>query len=307
MSRRLDEVRTSSTMMFVNVDLRVLQSPLLSGDATKMYGLFADSINTHTHVGYLSRERLAVYFGKSLRTVDRVLAELVQHKIVTAQRRFNQTSLYTVHHFDTLPPAVVASALAARAECDALHTTALDLVPDLPETDTTDVAGTVSPDVAEAAPTVSTDMAEASSPAISVDTVTPDLSSTLSPDPAHYQDELLERKNKYNPPTPEPEPLPGIGERAPTSTNDVRFVEFWKACPRRVGKADAFRKYQAAIRTGISSQTLLTAIRRYAAECRGKDPQFVVYPGTWLNQGRWDDEPHRVAPTGTDSPPAYLL
>lgn len=103
-------------------------------------------------------------------------------------------------------------------------------------------------------------------------------------------------------------PSDGDGERPPTSTNDPRFVEFWAACPRRIGKAAALRKYQVAIRRGVSSQTLLDGMRRYAVACRGKDPQYIAHPETWLNQGRWDDE---LGATGTggnnDAPPGYLL
>jgi hypothetical protein len=85
------------------------------------------------------------------------------------------------------------------------------------------------------------------------------------------------------------------GEKPPTSTADPRFVEFWAVCPRMVAKAAAFRKYQDAIRKGITSTTLLDGMRAYAASVRGKDPQFIVHPATWLHQGRWDDQPDPVA------------
>lgn len=92
--------------------------------------------------------------------------------------------------------------------------------------------------------------------------------------------EVEKNKNKDSP----------SNERAPTSVTDPRFVEFWAACPRKVGKADAFRKYQLAVRDGTSSSRLLEAMRRYATAMRGKDPQYIAYPATWLHKGRWDDE-----------------
>ena len=83
------------------------------------------------------------------------------------------------------------------------------------------------------------------------------------------------------------------GEPIPTSTADERFTEFWDACPRKVKKAEAFRKYQATIRAGASSAALLEGMRRYALSVRDSDPQYIAHPSTWLHQGRWEDEPVR--------------
>jgi hypothetical protein len=306
-SRRLDEVRTSSKLIYVNLDMRVLQSPLVSGDAVKLYGILADAINTHSHVGHISRDRMAVYLGKSVRTTERILGELVSHGIVTSKRRYNETSLYTVHHFDTLPDKVADSAAAAVERCDALKGVDLEVVPDLPETDTTDMAEAqdhrLTTDVTEA-PTVPPDMAEASEAHDRSDgTVTTDL--------AHYQDDVTKTKNKNTSSADadghgaEDDAPMLLGERPPTSTSDPRFAAFWAACPRKIGKADAFRKYQIAIRRGVASQVLLDGITRYAAACRGKDPQYIAHPSTWLHQGRWDDELTPTGTTGTSTIPEY--
>jgi hypothetical protein len=61
-------------------------------------------------------------------------------------------------------------------------------------------------------------------------------------------------------------------------------------CPKKIAKADAFRKYQAAIRAAVPSSVLLEGMRRYASSVRDGDPKFTVHPSTWLHQGRWDDE-----------------
>lgn len=255
-------------MIFVSLDLRILQSPTVSGDAVKLYGLLADSINTQTHVGRVSRERIGVYFGKSCRSVDRVLGELLKHGIVTSQRRYNQTSLYTVHHFDTLPEEIAKSSFEARSRCDQLQNPpSLEIVPDLPET--------VTPDLAEAT-SVTPDLAEATgvNPAGSPETDTPDL--------ATYQDESSKNKKKLKTP-------PNV-ERVPASTADPRFVAFYTAYPRHIGKAGAFRKYQIAVKSGVSSDVLLAAATRYAEAAKDTDPQYIPYPETWLSKGRWDDE-----------------
>lgn len=92
-----------------------------------------------------------------------------------------------------------------------------------------------------------------------------------------------ERKTKDSPSTPG-------AEKPPTSTNDERFAEFWAVCPRKIGKADAFRKYALAIRRGASSADLLAGMQAYAYSVRDKDPQYIAHPSTWLHQGRWEDE-----------------
>ena len=79
-------------------------------------------------------------------------------------------------------------------------------------------------------------------------------------------------------------------EQAPRVSTDPRFVEFWDECPKKVGKADAFRRYQLTIRSGVSSAQVLEGMRRYALAVRDTDPKFIVHPATWLHQGRWDDD-----------------
>jgi hypothetical protein len=73
-------------------------------------------------------------------------------------------------------------------------------------------------------------------------------------------------------------------------STDTGFDEFWDAYPRRIGKAEALRKYQAAVHSGVTAAALLEAARRYALSARGTDPKFIAHPATWLHQGRWDDD-----------------
>ena len=35
----------------------------------------------------------------------------------------------------------------------------------------------------------------------------------------------------------------------------------------------------------------MAAVERYTAEVRDIDPKFILYPATWLNGKRWEDEP----------------
>lgn len=75
-----------------------------------------------------------------------------------------------------------------------------------------------------------------------------------------------------------------------TKDSIVGFEKFWLACPRRIGKEAARKAYEKARKT-TSDAELLEGIRRYATTRAGQDEQYTVHPATWLNQGRWADEP----------------
>ena len=75
-----------------------------------------------------------------------------------------------------------------------------------------------------------------------------------------------------------------------TKDSIVGFEKFWLACPRRIGKEAARKAYEKARKTTSDSE-LLEGMRRYAATRAGQDEQYTVHPATWLNQGRWADEP----------------
>jgi DNA-binding transcriptional regulator YhcF (GntR family) len=75
-----------------------------------------------------------------------------------------------------------------------------------------------------------------------------------------------------------------------TRDSIVGFEKFWLACPRRIGKEAARKAYEKARKTTSDSE-LLEGMRRYAATRAGQDEQYTVHPATWLNQGRWADEP----------------
>lgn len=70
------------------------------------------------------------------------------------------------------------------------------------------------------------------------------------------------------------------------------FEAFWKAYPRRVNKAKAFRAWKSATET-VSEDILIDAAKRYAAyhDSVGTDQQYIKHPTTWLNGGEWDSIP----------------
>lgn len=75
------------------------------------------------------------------------------------------------------------------------------------------------------------------------------------------------------------------------------FELFWANYPKRVGKKAAQKAWlHAQNRPRIDD--LLAALRRACAseQWRKDGGQFIPNPATWLNQGRWDDEPVQIAP-----------
>lgn len=88
---------------------------------------------------------------------------------------------------------------------------------------------------------------------------------------------------------------------------DQAFEDFWIAFPagRKQAKAearDAFRRIVTGRhRKGLraTAATLIAAAARYAASA--PDPEYTPMPSTWLNGGRWEDDP---SATGASPDPA---
>jgi len=71
---------------------------------------------------------------------------------------------------------------------------------------------------------------------------------------------------------------------------ESEFEAFWLTFPRHTGKLAAQKSYKKA-RTMASAQQLLDGVDTY----RHTKPAYAdwCHPATWLNQGRWMDEPDR--------------
>ncbi len=69
----------------------------------------------------------------------------------------------------------------------------------------------------------------------------------------------------------------------------------YDAYPRKVGKAAALKAIDRAIKSGaITADTLLAKVKAYAAAVATwpeADRQFIPHPATWVNAGRYDDDP----------------
>ena len=80
------------------------------------------------------------------------------------------------------------------------------------------------------------------------------------------------------------------------------FDSFWAAYPHRVGKADAVKAFDRALRR-TDIDTLMAGLHRYVAKT---DDRPWCNPATWLNQDRWTDEPATVMPQARGSPPPRI-
>jgi len=80
-------------------------------------------------------------------------------------------------------------------------------------------------------------------------------------------------------------------EKQPTALS-VRFEEFWKAYPKKVGKDAAKKAFEKRKPDQAMVDAMLNAIHfQKASDAWQKDGgQFIPNPATWLNQGRWQDE-----------------
>lgn len=113
-----------------------------------------------------------------------------------------------------------------------------------------------------------------------------------TPNPVHPEPGSPRTGVQETPNGGSPEPPRTVKESSNADVLDAEFEEFWRVCPRKVGKSHARKAYIAA-RKKVSAAELLTAMKRHALEVRGRDPNYIPHPATWLNGERWADEPPR--------------
>lgn len=107
---------------------------------------------------------------------------------------------------------------------------------------------------------------------------------TVSYPPAHS--ELAEEEPDEEEPGEEHTP----SRAAARGVLEAAWTTFWEMYPRHVGKQDAKKAFEKAART-VDPETIVDAAARFASDPNLPEKQFIPHPGTWLRQGRWDDEP----------------
>ncbi len=72
-----------------------------------------------------------------------------------------------------------------------------------------------------------------------------------------------------------------------SNARGARFPEFWAIYPNKVGKRDAGKAFDRALKRADFG-AIMAGLRRYIAKT---DDRPWCNPATWLNQDRWTDEP----------------
>lgn len=68
------------------------------------------------------------------------------------------------------------------------------------------------------------------------------------------------------------------------------FEDFYLAYPRKVGKQNAAKAFDQAVKRA-SIEDIASGLERIITSWSNKDPQYIPHPATWLNRDGWLDEP----------------
>ncbi|MDQ0030177.1 hypothetical protein [Arthrobacter bambusae] len=86
-----------------------------------------------------------------------------------------------------------------------------------------------------------------------------------------------------------------------SSSSTTAFDAFWAGYPRKVGKAAAQKAFAKALKF-TDVETVMSGVEALRTEVAGKDQKFTPHAATWLNEGRWDDEPSGQLQIPVNSP-----
>lgn len=87
-------------------------------------------------------------------------------------------------------------------------------------------------------------------------------------------------------------------ENKPSTATPVGFAEFWEAYPKKTGKIAALKAWKKN-RPNLSRSLSAIAMQKETAGWRKDGGQYIPNPATWLNEGRWDDEPTTEGSSGS--------
>ena len=105
-----------------------------------------------------------------------------------------------------------------------------------------------------------------------------------------------------------------VDERERVRRFDVQvlFDRFWRVYPRKVAKIAARKAFERILRKADDPAALTATMCRALERQRDSENwthdegRFVPYPATWLNAGRWEDEPETGDPGDAPADAASL-
>lgn len=84
---------------------------------------------------------------------------------------------------------------------------------------------------------------------------------------------------------------PDEKEKTPSPATPSRlFAQFWDWYPRKVGKPDAAKAYEKAVKKH-GEQVIIAGVERLRLDPNLPEKSFIPHPATWLNREGWTDEP----------------
>lgn len=69
-----------------------------------------------------------------------------------------------------------------------------------------------------------------------------------------------------------------------------RFAQFWEAYPRKVGKVAVWKAWRRISPDQALLERMLTTLA-WQKKSQQWQRGYIPLPMTWINQGRWEDEP----------------
>lgn len=96
--------------------------------------------------------------------------------------------------------------------------------------------------------------------------------------------------------------LPPGNSDSVASTQEERFATFWSAYPKKTGKQAAIKLWMRLKPTAELFDRIMAAVRaqQQTEQWRQEHGRYIPNPATWLNQGRWDDEPIEAPRLGSN-------
>jgi hypothetical protein len=100
--------------------------------------------------------------------------------------------------------------------------------------------------------------------------------------------------------------------KPPTRDNNTEFNTWWTNYPRKVGKPQALKAWNNALKTTTTKQLHegLTNAKNHWTTTNTK-PEYIPHPATWLNRHGWQDEytnnntPHTIDGINTHGQPSW--
>ena len=111
---------------------------------------------------------------------------------------------------------------------------------------------------------------------------------TLLPYPTKPNQTEQDNTETTTPPSPSDEGSDG----GTKSLVEARFLEFWKAYPKKTGKQYALKAWNKIKPTAELHERIMQAVdaQKRSDQWRRENGRYIPNPSTWLNGGYWDNE-----------------